>query len=166
MADLARHGPLDGAQPIAHANTTITVAPPLARAIVRGAPTPVLDMELPATPCRAVMQGDRAALWLGPDEWLVLAPQLEDVAGTIIDVSHRQIALIMEGPHAATMLNGACPLDLHPSAFPVGTCTRTVFAKAEIVLWRMAEQRFHIEVARSFAGYVWELLREIAADAP
>ena len=41
-------------------------------------------------------------------------------------------------------------------------CTRTVFAKAEIVLWRRAEQRFHLEVARSFAAYVHELLGEIA----
>ena len=93
----------------------------------------------------------------------MLAPHLADTPGTV-DVSHRQVALIVEGPQAVTMLNGACPLDLHPSAFPVGMCTRTVFAKAEIVLWRTGEQRFHLEVARSFARYVYELLREIAAD--
>jgi sarcosine oxidase, subunit gamma len=163
MAELARHGPLERALPIVPAKTTITVGPPVARAIVRGAGGNVFGLDLPTAPCRAVTHADRAALWLGPDEWLVLAPHLEDVAGTV-DVSHRQITLIIEGPHAAAMLNGACPLDLHPSAFPVGMCTRTVFAKAEIVLWRTDEQRFHLEVARSFAPYVYELLREIAAD--
>ncbi len=166
MADLARRGPLEGVQPIAHASTTITIASPLARAIIRGSPTRVLDMDMPMTPNRAVAEGDRAALWLGPDEWLMIAPQLADAAGTIIDVSHRQIALIIEGPRAAAVLNGACPLDLHPGTFPVGMCTRTVFAKTEIVLWRTAEHRFHLEVARSFAAYVYELLREIAADTP
>jgi len=166
MAELARRGPLEGVAPVAHANTTITVGPPMARAIVRGEGRHAFGIHLPAAPCRAVSQSDRAALWLGPDEWLMLAPQLEEMAGTIIDVGHRQITLIVEGPRAATVLNGACPLDLHPSAFPVGMCTRTVFAKSEIVLWRTGEQRFHLEVARSFAGYVYGLLREIATDTP
>jgi sarcosine oxidase, subunit gamma len=136
----------------------------MARAIVRGEGARAFGIELPSTPCRASAQGERAALWLGPDEWLVLAPHPQETEGTIIEISHRQIALVIEGPRAATMLNGACPLDLHPSAFPVGMCTRTVFAKTEIVLWRTAEQRFHLEVARSFARYVYDLLREIAAD--
>jgi sarcosine oxidase subunit gamma len=53
-------------------------------------------------------------------------------------------------------------LDL--SAFPVGMCTRTVFAKADIVLWRTTETVFHVEVWRSFAGYVTGLMSEIAAE--
>jgi sarcosine oxidase subunit gamma len=181
MADLVRRGPLDGVPPIAHANTTVTVALPLARAIARGAAGSVFGIDLPTDPCRAATQGEIAALWLGPDEWLILipfpsplegrlAPGLEPggqgggwPAGTVIDVSHRQIALIADGPLAATLLNGACPRDPHLSTFPVGMCTRTVLAKAEIVLWRQAEQRFHLEVARSFATYVHELLREIAS---
>jgi sarcosine oxidase subunit gamma len=43
-------------------------------------------------------------------------------------------------------------------------CTRTVFSKADILLWRTAEEAFHIEVWRSFAGYVTGLLREIAVE--
>jgi len=165
MADLLRHGPLEAAPPIAHGSVVaVSIAPPFARAIVRGSAGSAFGIELPTTPCRSATHGDIAALWLGPDEWLILAPRFEAMPGHVIDVSHRQIALIVEGPLAATVLNGACPLDLHPAAFPIGTCTRTVFAKAEIVLWRQAEQRFHLEVARSFAAYVHELLREIARD--
>jgi len=164
MADLARRGALADAQPIVHTGATIAVAPPLVRVLVRGAGGGAFGLELPTTPCRAVTLGDRAALWLGPDEWLVIGAAVDDVAGTVIDVSHRQVALIVEGPRATAVLNGACPLDLHASAFPVGMCVRTVFGKAEIVLWRTAEHRFHLEVARSFAAYVHELLREIAID--
>jgi sarcosine oxidase subunit gamma len=43
-------------------------------------------------------------------------------------------------------------------------CTRTVFAKADIVLWRTREDAFHVEVWRSFAGYVIGSLREIAME--
>jgi sarcosine oxidase, subunit gamma len=37
---------------------------------------------------------------------------------------------------------------------------RTIFEKAEIILWRTGEQSFHIEVWRSFAPYVLGHLEE------
>jgi len=43
-------------------------------------------------------------------------------------------------------------------------CTRTVFAKAEIVLWRTAPDAFRIEVWRSFTDYVARLLGEAARE--
>lgn len=120
---------------------------------------------LGTAPCRATIARDRAALWLGPGEWLVLAPpddagilaQALAAAGrdaTVVDVSHRHIAMELAGPDAAWCLNSYCPLDLDLRAFPVDMCTRTVFGKAEIVLWRTRPETFHIEVARSFAPYV------------
>jgi sarcosine oxidase, subunit gamma len=82
----------------------------------------------------------------------------------LVDVSHRQFAVEIVGPHAATILSGACPLDLDLSEFPIGMCTRTVLAKADIVLWRKQETVFHVEIWRSFAGYVTGVLGEIASE--
>jgi sarcosine oxidase subunit gamma len=45
-------------------------------------------------------------------------------------------------------------------------CTRTVVAKAEIVLWRTSEEIFHVEVWRSFAPYVTDFLAEVARELP
>jgi len=132
-------------------------------------------------PCRATLQGDRATLWLGPDEFLLLDLGAESaqptaateraleaaLAGTahaLVDISHRQFALGLSGPHAELILRGACPLDLDLGEFPVGMCTRTVLAKAEVVLWRTRADAFHLEAWRSFSGYVTGLLREIAAE--
>ena len=89
---------------------------------------------------------------------------LEGTRHALVDLSHRQVALEVSGPHAATILSGACPLDLDLTAFPVGMCTRTVLAKADIVLWRTAEATFHLEIWRSFVGYTTALLREIAVE--
>jgi sarcosine oxidase subunit gamma len=128
--------------------------------------------------CRARLQGARATLWLGPDEYLLLdcsgAPQaatcgalegaLADIPHALVDISHRQFALEVSGPHATDILSGACPLDLDLGEFPVGMCTRTVFAKADIVLWRTRADAFHLEVWRSFSGYVGGILREIAVE--
>jgi len=43
-------------------------------------------------------------------------------------------------------------------------CTRTVLAKADIVLWRTRGDAFQLEVWRSFSGYATGLLREIARE--
>lgn len=132
-------------------------------------------------PCRAMRAGERATLWLGPDEYLLwdgangtdpaaaaAATAIQQALGAqphaLVDVSHRQIGLQVRGPHAAEILSGACPLDLSIEQFPVDACTRTVFAKADIVLWRTAADTFHLEVWRSFTAYVSDLLREIALD--
>jgi sarcosine oxidase subunit gamma len=62
------------------------------------------------------------------------------------------------------VLATGCPLDLDPQAFPVGMCTRTVLAKAEIVLWRIADDAFHLEVWRSFAAYVSAVIAEASRE--
>ena len=145
--------------------------PPLTRVAIRAgqqaaiALAGMLRVALPTTPCRSNRTSERAALWLGPDEWLVLAEDgtalpIAHAGASIVDVSHRDTALSVSGPRAAWTINAFCALDLHPAAFPVGMCTRTVFGKAQIVLWRTGEAAFHIEVARSFAPYVWACLEE------
>ena len=106
----------------------------------------------------------RATAPLVSPTFTALERALGDIPHSLVDISHRQFALEVSGPHAATILNGACPLDLDLAQFPVGMCTRTVLAKADIVLWRTQERAFHLEVWRSFAGYVTGLLREIALE--
>ena len=138
----------------------LTLSPPAQRQIVRGDASG-LGLAIPDT-CRATVSGERALLWLGPDEFLLLAPEGAEpprFPGTV-DVSHRDVGIGVIGPRAQWVINAFCALDLHHSGFPVGMCTRTVFGKAEIMLWRTAADTFRIEVARSFAPYVWACLDE------
>jgi sarcosine oxidase subunit gamma len=130
-------------------------------------------LPMPEAACRAQSAAGRSALWLGPDERLLLAPDgaEESLAATLgaalaglphslVNVSHRQVALCVAGPGARDWLASGCPLDLDEGAFPVGMCTRTVMAKAEIVLWRRSSEEYHLETGRSFADYVFGWLRE------
>jgi sarcosine oxidase, subunit gamma len=163
------------------ASGMLQALPPAARLILRGA-APVraaaeaaFGVRVPPLACRAAADGERAALWLGPDEWLLIAPEsqltavsavletaLRDLPHSLVDVSHRQSACSVSGPQAATLLAAGCPLDLHAGAFPVDMCTRTMLAKAEVILWRTGAQAFRIEVWRSFAAYVSQFLAEAA----
>jgi sarcosine oxidase subunit gamma len=136
-----------------------------------------LGLEISSVACRAASCDGTtvSALWLGPDEQLLLsaegtdlvaalAPVLRDLPHSLVDVSHRQTALEVNGPYAMTLLSTGCPLELDLTTFPVGMCTRTVLAKAEVVLWRTNERVFHIEVWRSFAAYVSDFLAEAARE--
>jgi len=159
------------------------VLPAASRFIFRGPPAAqaaagsAFGVALPTVACRAAAAGSRAALWLGPDEWLLLAGSdeglavaaalsraLGDQAHSLVDVSHRQVALELHGPHAEWLLASQCPLPLDLESFPVGMCTRTVFAKVEIVLWRTSSDTFRVEVWRSFSRYTVELLTEVAKE--
>jgi sarcosine oxidase, subunit gamma len=169
----------------------LTTLPPAGRyafygdAAARAAASSAWGVEFSDAPLQANTRTSRATLWLGPDEYLLLelaasgagglvadAPggldalerALADVPHSLVDISHRQFALEVSGPHAETILSGACPLDLDATQFPIGMCTRTVLAKADIVLWRTRADAFHLEVWRSFAGYVTGILTEIAAE--
>jgi sarcosine oxidase, subunit gamma len=134
-------------------------------------------VELPRQALRTNAADARIALWMGPDEWLLLAPESEEdlierqlkealvgIAHSLVDVSHRDAALTLSGANIAVALSAGCPLDLHPSVFTVGMCARTLLAKAHIVLWRMGPQQFHLQASRSFAEYVWQFLEQAARD--
>jgi sarcosine oxidase subunit gamma len=179
MADVATRN-----LPVVPATEWLRAVPPAMRFILhadaraRAVAAPVWGAAFSEEPCRALVQDSHATLWLGPDEYLLLGADedaqqsaaealeraLGDIPHALVNISHRQFALEVSGPHAATILNGACPLDLDLGEFPVGMCTRTVFAKADIVLWRTGEDSFHLEVWRSFSAYVTGLLSEIALE--
>ena len=126
-------------------------------------------------PINSVTGSEFLSFRLGPDEWLLVAPvdqhDLDAVMTEAIgshrhaftDVSHRSVAIEVSGARARDVLNTGCPLDLGSRGFPVGYATRTIFAKAEIVLSRPGPgEHFRIECWRSFARYLRAFLIDSA----
>jgi sarcosine oxidase subunit gamma len=174
-----RREPFDGLAVISVRNRlAIEIVPPAARFSLRGPPSAAAAVgrafglaALPTEQNRAASDGQRIAFCLGPDEWLLLGPPGEgiDMAGvsepcSLVDISHRNAGLTLSGSLATDILATGVMLDLHPSAFPVGMATRTLFVKAEIVLWRRGPEAFHLELWRSFAPYMHGLLVEAALE--
>jgi len=159
-----------GIAPAGHASRLSLRAPRASLAALSQA----LDLELPTKPKTSVTKGRRAALWLGPDEWLLIAPATDDMAAALaqvtsfhsaVDISHRNVGILVAGERAEATLAAGCPQDLSLASFPVGACSRTVFGKIEIVLWRTGEDAFRVECWRSFCDYALKLLGEAARDA-
>ncbi|TPN80615.1 sarcosine oxidase subunit gamma family protein [Mesorhizobium sp. CU2] len=133
-----------------------------------------LGVTLPAKPKSSATRDGRTALWLGPDEWLVIDEAgndpLADCAKvtalhSAVGISHRNVGISVSGPAAAATVNSGCPQDLSLDAFPVGAASRTILGKSEIVLLRTAQDTFRVECWRSFSDYVFTLLSEAAGDA-
>lgn len=170
---------LDG-RVAAQPSVSVTPGAPAARLSLRAphksraALSRALGLKLPEAPMSTAVSGKRAALWLGPDEWLVIDDTQADLAAlfrqvsaphSAVDVSHRNQAIMVAGQGAAAALNAGCPRDLSLAAFPAGAASRTVLGKAEIVLWRVEAEIFRVECWRSFADYCFTLLTEGARDA-
>jgi sarcosine oxidase subunit gamma len=126
----------------------------------------VIGAPLPAACGGVTSAGDHHALWLGPDEWLVvtgtdpvaLADQLEaavgDEPGLVLDVSANRTVLELTGPQARAVLEKGCPVDLHPRAFGAGRAVSTTLARVPLLLWQTGETSYRLLPRSSFADYV------------
>lgn len=138
-----------------------------------------LGLALPLSSNTVASQGDRRLLWLGPDEWLVVAPEgqeqtirqaleagLDGAFGSIVDVSANRTVIRVAGHGSRDLLAHGIPLDLHPRAFATGQCAQTLLAKAQVIVERGDDDAtFLLYVRTSFASYVADWLLDAAAVA-
>jgi len=135
-----------------------------------------ISFHLPQDPNTVWEEGDRAALWLGPDEWLLLGPAssggriVEEVAAvlegthhSVVDVSANRVAFELRGPGVRELLSKGCAIDLHPRVWTPGSCAQTMLAKAPVILHER-DDATRILVRTSFTDYLTEWFR--ASGAP
>ena len=144
-------------------------------------PEPLLasrPFTLPRTPNTVHRAGDMTAIWLGPDEWLVVTPgPATDVEGSLrkaaeaalcgayADVSAHSTVLRLSGGRAREVLRKVCSIDLHPRTFGSDRCAQTLLARVRVLL--VADCRadtFLIFVRASFADYVTDWLLDAMAE--
>jgi sarcosine oxidase subunit gamma len=135
-----------------------------------------LGFALLVEPNSVASREDRRALWLGPNEWLVVAPDsqqyalerllrngLEGAFGSIVDVSANRTLLEIRGSKARDLLAHGVPIDLDPRSFGPGRCAQTLLAKAQVIIERR-DSSFFLYARTSFARYVADWLLDAAAE--
>ena len=148
---------------------SISLAPPMARYSLRARQAQALETLLGVKVPKKIGETHDGIACIGPDEWLLRGEAGTTIATgagvpvSITDVSERSVCLIVEGPTAVQLLMTGCPLDL--DQFAVGRATRTIFETVEIILIREAEDRFHVEVWRSFSDWLWTALTLAASHS-
>jgi sarcosine oxidase subunit gamma len=127
-----------------------------------------LGFALPLEPNLTAGGAEQLALWLAPDEWLVLGPPgtqatlearcragLGSDIGSVVDVSANRTTLELSGPAARAVLETGCSIDLHPRAFGPGRCAQTLVARINVILHQTtSEPRYRLLVRPSFAAYL------------
>jgi sarcosine oxidase subunit gamma len=129
---------------------------------------------LPDEPNTAWEDGPRAALWLGPDQWLVLGPpgkgpeiveelarSLDGLHRSVVDVTAARLAIEVGGPGRFELLAAGCPLDLHPRTWGTGRCAQTLLARVPVILHERRETT-GILVRSSFADHLVAVLIDTA----
>ncbi len=159
MSDaLTRNDPVP-ATPFGGVGVTISLAAPMKRYSLRARTAQALETLLNVKVPKTISVTVAGIACLGPDEWLLRTeavtamPTSAGLPVAITEISDRSICLILEGPRAAEILMTGCPLDL--DNFAIGRGTRTIYETVEIIIIRDAEDRFQVEVWRSFAAWLW-----------
>ena len=117
-------------------------------------------------------EGDRAAAWMSPDEYLLILPYSDTSAALraiatamagahhlAVPVSDARAVFRIEGPKADQVLAKLAPVDL--AAVPEGEMRRTRTAQVAAAFWRQ-DQGFTLICFRSVARYVFDLLAQSA----
>jgi sarcosine oxidase, subunit gamma len=138
-------------------------------------PAYLAGIPLPLAPNRVAATGTLRVLWLGPDEWLVVAdgdapdllPRLERaVAGrrtAVADLSSSRVIIELGGNGARELLAAGCGLDLHPRAFAPGQCAQTLLARVPVILDQLDEApHYRVLVRRSYARWLVDWMIDAA----
>jgi len=132
----------------------------------------VLGLALPLTPNTVASSANHRALWLGPDEWLIVGAADEARAiehsmhdavtgatASIVDVSANRTVMLIQGERAQELLAHGIAIDLHPRAFGPGRCAQTLLAKVQVIMERRSDDNaFHVYVRGSFTSYLADWL--------
>lgn len=193
MADAARLSPFDGLEEAmaggSNASVRLAARPPMVQIGLRldpadteamGAVGRVLGVVLPVEPNRVAGDagGGIAAFWLGPDEWLAVAPEAEGdrlpvrldeaLAGrraAVVDQSAARGVLRLSGARARDVLAKGCRLDLHRDVFKPGQCAQTALARALVLICALdAMPSFDLYVRPSFAHYMTHWVLDAMAE--
>jgi len=138
-----------------------------------------LELDLPTTPNTTVRAAGVTALWLGPDEWLVVGDAGVDAAirsrlgeelggrhASVVDVGSHRVVLSLTGRASRTLLMKGCGIDLHPRAFAPGRCAQTTFARTTLLLEQTGDlPAWRLYVRRSFAPYLASWLVDAAEES-
>ena len=138
-----------------------------------------VEIDLPQAPNTSTETPPLSALWLAPDEWMLVCADgsegdvvaslegaVAEFHASVVDVTDARTVFRLSGAGARNLLAKGCALDLHPRAFGLGDVAQTMLAKAAVILHQTTDDAdeagpvFDIYVPRSFADYLWSWLTD------
>ena len=153
----------------------ITLRGDLAGAALGKALHDLCSLAVPA-PRRMTSAGTRSALWMSPDELLVLCPYgdaprrasglqaaLAGEHALVATVSDARAMFTLDGASLREVLAKLAPVDMAPGRIEPGEVRRTRLAQVAAAFWLEREGRARVVCFRSVARYVFDILSDAAS---
>ncbi|MFT3730679.1 MAG: sarcosine oxidase subunit gamma family protein [Hyphomicrobium sp.] len=135
--------------------------------------TAAISVPLPIAPCTFAVSGAVKALWVSPDEWMIvcrrdqlaalssgLKSSLQGLRSQVADNSGGYTQVLLFGPNALDVLEHTSVYDF--AGLAAGRVVGTTFGKASLYAHRTTDG-FCLLMRRSFADYIWRYLARAAA---
>ena len=141
----------------------------------------ILGMTLPNKACDTYKKEKITILWLGPNEWLLVSNdevtketntyELEQVLfdsinktnlGAVTNVTDHFTVFLLSGSNVFEVLSKACPFDFDSKVFENNKVVQTIINHIDVTIHRKSENDVDLYVRRSFAGYLWDWLKDSA----
>jgi sarcosine oxidase subunit gamma len=132
---------------------------------------------LPAEPNKIASIGTRRALWLGPDETLLMIEEEQEAEfmlnlKTLLGDTHYAATPVSDainifrlgGTRRLDVLAKGCALDLHPASFRQEDCAQSMLAHAAITLAADAPDSLLLFCRTSYSDYVTSWLKDAAVE--
>ncbi len=141
----------------------------------------ILGMILPNEACGTSNEEKITSLWLGPNEWLLVSNneipketntyELEQVMfdnisktnlGAITNVTDHFTIFKLSGSNIFEVLSKGCPFDFSSDDFRDNKVVQTILNHVDATIHRRTENDVDLYVRRSFAGYLWDWIKDSA----
>ena len=141
----------------------------------------ILGIILPNKACSTSSKEKFTLLWLGPNEWLLVSNneipketnvyELEQILfdnisktniGAITNVTDHFTIFKLSGSNIFEVLSKGCPFDFSPENFGDNKVVQTILNHVDVTIHRKSGNDVDLYVRRSFAGYLWDWLKDSA----
>ena len=141
----------------------------------------ILGMIPPIESCTTSNKEEITSLWLGPNEWLLVSNnevaketntyELEQILfdnisktnlGSITNVTDHFTIFKLSGSNIFEVLSKGCPFDFSSDDFGDNRVVQTILNHVDVTIHRRTENDVDLYVRRSFAGYLWDWLKDSA----
>ena len=141
-----------------------------------------IDLILPSEPNTSTSSEKLTAMWLGPDECLIvsnnivekqndiydLENSLKDTIskvklGSVVNVTDHFIMINLEGNNVYDLLASACPFNFDKFMKNKGSVVQTIFAHIDIIVHHKDVNNLNLFVRRSFSEHLFSWMKDSAS---
>ncbi len=141
-----------------------------------------LNMILPTEANTSTTSDKLTAIWLSPDEWMIISNELENKdtnkyeliellfnsisktnLGAVIDVTDQFVQLELKGGNIYEIFSAGSPFNFNEFKEKIGSTTQTVLNHTDVIILNKDENIVNLFVRRSFAEHLFNWIKDSAS---